>query len=83
MTIYERALALVRDGDVVGLGSGHASTEFITELGARVRAGLRVRGVATSRVSEDLARSIGIPIVSLAEDLDEGLGGAAGTEADS
>jgi ribose 5-phosphate isomerase A len=69
MTIYERALALVRDGDVVGLGSGHASTEFITELGERVRAGLNVRGVATSRDSEDLARRVGIPIVSLAEGL--------------
>jgi ribose 5-phosphate isomerase A len=67
MTIYERALALVRAGDVVGLGSGHASTEFITELGDRVRAGLDVRGVATSRHSDELARSVGIPIVSLAE----------------
>ncbi|HEY7158992.1 MAG TPA: ribose-5-phosphate isomerase RpiA [Gemmataceae bacterium] len=69
MTIYERALALVRAGEVVGLGSGHASTEFITELGARVRAGLAVRGVATSRASEELARSSGIPLVSLAEGL--------------
>lgn len=69
MTIYERALALVQDGDVVGLGSGHASTEFITELGARVAAGLNVRGVATSRISEDLARGAGIPIISLAEGL--------------
>jgi ribose 5-phosphate isomerase A len=67
MTIYERALDLVHAGDVVGLGSGHASTEFITELGERVRAGLQVRGVATSRASEELARSTGIPIVSLAE----------------
>src|SRR5579884_3205239 len=67
MTIYERALALVHAGDVVGLGSGHASTEFITELGQRVRAGLQIRGVATSRASEELARSAGIPIVSLAE----------------
>ncbi len=67
MTIYERALALVRDGDVLGLGSGHASAEFITELGERVRAGLHVRGVATSQASEDLARKAGIPLVSLAE----------------
>jgi ribose 5-phosphate isomerase A len=67
MTIYERALALVRDGDVVGLGSGHAATEFITELGARVRAGLAVRGVPTSRDAEELARRVGIPLVTLAE----------------
>jgi len=69
MTIYERALALVRAGDVVGLGSGHASTEFIMELGERVRAGLNLRGVPTSRVSEELARRAGIPLVSLAEGL--------------
>ena len=69
MTIYERALALVRAGDVVGLGSGHASTEFIKELGARVRAGLKLRGVPTSRASEEVARSAGIPLASLAEGL--------------
>jgi ribose 5-phosphate isomerase A len=69
MTIYERALALVRAGDVVGLGSGRASTQFITELGDRVRAGLAVRGVATSRESEELARRVGIPIATLAEGL--------------
>jgi ribose 5-phosphate isomerase A len=69
MTIYERALALVRAGDVVGLGSGHASTEFIMELGTRVRAGLELRGVATSRISEESAHRAGIPLVSLAEGL--------------
>lgn len=69
MTIYERALALVHDGDVVGLGSGHASHEFIRELGDRVRAGLNVRGVATSRGSEELAERAGIPII----ELDEGM----------
>lgn len=69
MTIYERALALVQDGDVVGLGSGHAANEFIRELGDRVRAGLNVRGVATSRASEELAGRSGIPIVSLAQGL--------------
>jgi ribose 5-phosphate isomerase A len=69
MTIYERALELVRAGDVIGLGSGHASSEFITKLGERVRAGLSVRGVPTSRASEELARRSGIHLVSLAEGL--------------
>jgi ribose 5-phosphate isomerase A len=69
MTIYERALGLVRAGDVIGLGSGHASTEFIVELGERVRAGLTVRGVPTSRASEEVARRVGIPLVSLTEGL--------------
>ena len=69
MTIYERALSLVHAGDVIGLGSGHASAEFITELGERVRGGLNVRGVPTSRESEQLARRAGVPIVSLEEGL--------------
>jgi len=67
MTIYERALDFIADGDVVGLGSGKASTEFIRLLGARVREGLRVRGVPTSRVSEELAGRLGIPLVTLEE----------------
>jgi ribose 5-phosphate isomerase A len=67
MTIYERALDFIADGDAVGLGSGRASTEFIKLLGARVRDGLRVRGVPTSRPSERLAQELGIPLVSLSE----------------
>jgi ribose 5-phosphate isomerase A len=67
MTIYERALDFVADGAVVGLGSGRASTEFIKLVGARVRNGLHVRGVPTSQNSADLAKSLGIPLVSLEE----------------
>jgi ribose 5-phosphate isomerase A len=67
MTIYERALDFVADGAVVGLGSGRASTEFIKLVGARVRAGLHVRGVPTSQMSAELAQSLGIPLVSLEE----------------
>jgi ribose 5-phosphate isomerase A len=67
MTIFERAVELIADGDTVGLGSGRASMAFIRVLGERIKAGLRVRGVPTSRQSEELARSVGIPLVSLAE----------------
>jgi ribose 5-phosphate isomerase A len=69
MTIYERALEFLRDGETVGLGSGRASAEFIKLLGTRVQASLRVRGVPTSRASEQLAVSVGIPLVSLEEAL--------------
>jgi ribose 5-phosphate isomerase A len=67
MTIYERALDFIADGDAVGLGSGRAAAEFIKLLGARVREGLRVRGVPTSRPSERLAQELGIPLVPLGE----------------
>src|SRR5438132_1594152 len=62
MTIYDRALEFVRDGDVLGLGSGRASAAFIQALARRVRQGLRVTGVPTSRKSEDLAKSLGISV---------------------
>jgi ribose 5-phosphate isomerase A len=66
-TIYERAIEFIREGDVVGLGSGRASTEFIKLLGARVKAGFKVRGVPTSEASDQLARQLGIPLLTVEE----------------
>lgn len=65
--IVERALQLVPDGSVVGLGSGRAATAFIQALGERVRSGFRVRGVPTSQASAEAARLAGIPLVTLAD----------------
>lgn len=65
--IAERALQLISDGSVVGLGTGHAATAFIHALGERVRAGLRVRGIPTSQVSADLAGRLGIPLTTFEE----------------
>jgi ribose 5-phosphate isomerase A len=61
------ALEFVPDGGVVGLGTGHAAAAFIHALGERVRNGLRVRGVPTSRASDVLARRLGIPLATLDE----------------
>jgi ribose 5-phosphate isomerase A len=66
-TIADCALNFIRDGAVVGLGTGRAATAFIHALGARVKAGLRVRGVATSQASADLARQLAIPLTTLDE----------------
>ena len=65
-----RAADLVEDGACVGLGTGRAAAAFITELGARVRRGLRATGVPTSRAAAALARDAGIPLVELAEDVE-------------
>jgi len=65
--IAERALAWVRDGDVIGLGSGRAACAFVEKLGERVRAGLRVRGVPTSEGTARLAREVGVPLTTLEE----------------
>jgi len=65
MTIYEKALEFIKSGDVVGLGSGRASTAFIKLLGEKVKAGFKVQGVPTSEDSASLARSLNIPLVAL------------------
>jgi ribose 5-phosphate isomerase A len=63
--IAERALDFIDNGNVVGLGSGRATSHFVNALGARVRAGLRVKGVPTSVATADLATRMGIPLTSL------------------
>lgn len=62
-----RALDFVRDDTIVGLGSGRAATAFIRSLGARVRDGLRVRGIPTSEPTAAVAREVGIPLVGFEE----------------
>lgn len=63
--IARRALQLVPDQSVVGLGTGHAATAFIEALGKKVAAGFRVRGVPTSQASAELARQLAIPLANL------------------
>lgn len=61
------ALAYVRSGHVVGLGSGQAATAFVRALGREVKAGLAVTAVPTSEATAALAGGLGIPLVSLDE----------------
>ncbi|AXI25302.1 ribose 5-phosphate isomerase A [Methanofervidicoccus sp. A16] len=60
------ALNLIKDGMIVGLGSGTTANIFIEELGRRIaEEELSVFGVPTSFESRMLAIKNGIPIVSL------------------
>jgi len=56
------AIAEVRDGMLLGLGSGSTAAHAVTALGRRVAEGLRVDCVATSRATEVLARSVGLTV---------------------
>ena len=47
----------------MGLGSGSTATQFIKLLGEQVKHGLKIRGIASSIASEELATSLTIPIV--------------------
>lgn len=65
--VGKRAAELVEDGMIVGLGTGTTSTMFIHALGARVKDGLKIRCVASSDASHDLAVSLGMDVRGLAE----------------
>jgi ribose 5-phosphate isomerase A len=69
---YKREAALaavaaeVRDGMVVGLGSGSTAAYAVREIGRRIREERwRIRGVPTSERTAALAREAGIPLVTL------------------
>jgi ribose 5-phosphate isomerase A len=61
------SLRFVHDGAIVGLGSGSTATDVIRLLGERVRAGLKIRGIPTSRQTGELATALGIPLTTFAQ----------------
>ena len=63
----ERAAGLIKDGMVVGLGTGSTTAYAIKELGRRVAEGLDIQGVPTSYQSAFLAARNGIPLTTLDE----------------
>lgn len=61
------AAELVRDGDVVGLGTGSTAYFAVVALGERMKTGLKITGIPTSLQTADLARAVGIPLTTLDE----------------
>lgn len=75
----EASLRYVRDGMIVGLGSGSTSAHMIRALGAHLRqTGWKITGVATSEAHAVLAREVGIHLAELndVEQLDLTIDGA-------
>jgi ribose 5-phosphate isomerase A len=62
--VARRAAELVEDGMVVGLGTGSTATLFIREVAARK---LKIRCVASSDASHELAVSLGMDVATLNE----------------
>jgi ribose 5-phosphate isomerase A len=72
------AADLVPDGAVIGLGSGSTFQFVIQRLAQRLRDGLKVQGVPTSRATAEAAQRAGIPLLELdsVERLDLAIDGA-------
>lgn len=61
------SLQFVKDGQVVGLGTGSTAKYFIEFLGEKVKQGMRIRAIASSIRSQEQAISLGIPITTFDE----------------
>ncbi|MEZ5065005.1 MAG: ribose-5-phosphate isomerase RpiA [bacterium] len=60
--VGHRAAELVRDGMIVGLGTGSTAYWLVERLGQRVAEGLSIVGIPTSERTADQARGLGIPL---------------------
>jgi ribose 5-phosphate isomerase A len=58
-----KAVEFVRDGMVVGLGTGSTAKHMVIALGEKVRAGMSLRGIPTSQETTALARQAGIMLI--------------------
>jgi len=63
----EHALKYVEPGMKLGLGTGTTAAKFVEALGPKVREGLEVICVGTSKATEAHARELGIPLTTLDE----------------
>lgn len=65
--LAEAALKHVKNGMILGLGTGSTTRLFIEVLGNWVQAGGRIQGVATSEATAEQAKQLNIPLLSLEE----------------
>jgi len=61
------AVALVKNHDIVGLGTGSTATFAIRELAESVKGGLQIKGVPSSVKTAELASFLGIQLLGLGE----------------
>jgi ribose 5-phosphate isomerase A len=61
------SLKFVKDGQIVGVGTGSTAAFFIQLLGERVKQGLRIQAIPTSDRSGEQAATLGIPLTTFEE----------------
>lgn len=65
--LAEAGIKQVKNGMILGLGTGSTTRSFIDALGEWVKAGGEVQGVATSNETVEQAKRLNIPLLSLEE----------------
>ena len=63
----EKAVELIEDGMIIGLGTGSTVKYALKKIGERVSKGLNIKGIPTSNQTKKLAMEYQIPLTSLDE----------------
>lgn len=63
----KEAVKFIENNQIIGLGTGSTANLAIKEIGKMVAEGLQIKGVATSNATEELAKSLNIPLLSMDE----------------
>ncbi len=63
----KEAVKLIKNNQIVGLGTGSTVLFAIKAIGEMVKNGLEIKGVVTSGTTERLAGSLNIPLVDVSE----------------
>jgi ribose 5-phosphate isomerase A len=62
-----KAAELIENGMKIGLGTGSTAKYFIQALSERCKQGLQIQAASTSKATESLARTAGIPLLASEE----------------
>lgn len=65
--VGEKAAEYVKDGMVIGLGSGSTFYWTLKKLGERVEQGLNIKGIPSSRRTEGWAKEFNIPLTDFSQ----------------
>ncbi|PTN09737.1 ribose-5-phosphate isomerase RpiA [Mangrovibacterium marinum] len=63
--VGEKATEYIKDGMIVGLGTGSTAVYAIQKIGQLVKDGLKIQAVPTSKATEQLARELNIPLLDI------------------
>ncbi|MEZ5315723.1 MAG: ribose-5-phosphate isomerase RpiA [Chlamydiales bacterium] len=64
-SVAKKAVEFVKEGMLIGLGTGSTTAFFIDSLIEKCRAGLKIKAVASSLHSSEKAKAGGIPLLSM------------------
>lgn len=63
----EKATEYIKDGMIIGLGTGSTAYYMINKVGELVKNGMNLKAIATSKNTEYLAKGLDIPLVDIDE----------------